>query len=768
MANATAGIKLVADAMRDHESTNSGTGFWYGYHADSHTSLVGAREVANKGQRCFLNDDEVEDWIKGLHSSRPFDEGATFSKLFAYPAQSNMTGRRLPLSSWCKKLRMCNEPDKEQHVFSLLDAASLVSTSPLDLSDCDSSPDFVTLSFYKIFGFPDLGALIVRKASGHIFDQRKYFGGGTVDMVTSLGGQWHAKNSTSLHSRLEDGTLAFHSIIGLSCALNTHKRLYGSMANVSRHTGFLARTLFQRLSSKKHANGKSVCEMYKSSKSSYDEPETQGPIVCFNLKSSNGEWVGKSDVEKLASVKDIQIRSGGLCNPGGAARYLNMSTTEIKRNYDAGQRCGDDNDIIAGKPTGSLRVSFGAMSSMRDVNRFLEFVDEFYVDKNVRVPSNKHHLSNGFTSTIAPLNTSPKFYVEKLCVYPVKSCGAFTVPGGVPWEVRPEGLAWDRQWCLIHQGTGVALNQKRYPKMALIRPFLDIDRGVLRICRGFTIEPGNYIEVPLSESNTTTTAPAEICNNAAKSSKVCDDRVTVTAYLSDSISLFFTEFLDVPCMLARFPPEMSSRYSKHMMGSSTVTGNHDDRTLPSLNPMPGSFPEQSSLATETPSSSSFQNPILLSNESPLLLISRSSVAKLNETIKSMTESGIKSANPLSAGKAVAADVFRANIIVAEDSTGNPSSAIAPSHPYVEDTWTSFEICNQKFDVLGACQRCQMVCVDQFTASRSDEPFSTLAKTRRVDGKVVFGRHVALSQPKSHCNLATTMIKVGDAIYPNLT
>jgi molybdenum cofactor sulfurtransferase len=37
----------------------------------------------------------------------------------------------------------------------------------------------------------------------------------------------------------------------------------------------------------------------------------------------------------------------------------------------------------------------------------------------------------------------------------------------------------------------------------------------------------------------------------------------------------------------------------------------------------------------------------------------------------------------------------------------------------------------------------MVCVNQATAKRSEEPFVTLAKTRRTDGKVYFGTHMAL-------------------------
>ena len=57
---------------------------------------------------------------------------------------------------------------------------------------------------------------------------------------------------------------------------------------------------------------------------------------------------------------------------------------------------------------------------------------------------------------------APHFYVESLAVFPIKSCGAFKIPEGKRWEVKKEGLAWDREWCLIHQGTGAALNQKRY------------------------------------------------------------------------------------------------------------------------------------------------------------------------------------------------------------------------------------------------------------------------------------------------------------------
>lgn len=209
VANATAAIKLAAEVVRD----SSPHGFWYAYHSDAHTSLVGVRELAGAGNRCLRTDAEVDAWIPEIAAGQDND----VPKLFAYPAQSNMNGRRLP-TRWCGDIRRASN---DQHcVFTLLDAASLVSTAPLQLGDASSAPDFTALSFYKVFGFPDLGALIVRKDAGHVLAQRKYFGGGTVDMVLTREIQWHAKKASSIHELLEDGTLPFHSIVALASALD--------------------------------------------------------------------------------------------------------------------------------------------------------------------------------------------------------------------------------------------------------------------------------------------------------------------------------------------------------------------------------------------------------------------------------------------------------------------------------------------------------------------------------------------------------------------
>lgn len=221
--NATASIKLVGEAFRDLGDDSTAGTFWYGYHKDAHTSLTGIRELTKDSAHCFGSDDEVEEWLNDSKSILKVVNADALPCLFAYPGQSNMTGRRLPLS-WAKKLRQSSAP-WHQNAYTLLDAAALATTAQLDFSDPDAAPDFTALSFYKIFGFPDLGGLIIRKKSGHILSWRKYFGGGTVSDLTVFGKPTVQKKHLALHDNLEDGTLPFHVSSSLSCMKRARKLL---------------------------------------------------------------------------------------------------------------------------------------------------------------------------------------------------------------------------------------------------------------------------------------------------------------------------------------------------------------------------------------------------------------------------------------------------------------------------------------------------------------------------------------------------------------
>lgn len=740
VANATAGIKAVMEAFREHAE-----GFWYGYHKDSHTSVVGVREVAKAGHRCFISDFEVEEWLLNPKFSGDAFKYPSQLGLFAYPAQSGMDGRRLPLS-WPSKIRTRIHPGHAK-IYTLLDAAAYASTSPLDLSDISRAPDYTVLSFYKIFGFPDLGALIVRKGSEEPFSSRSYFSGGTVEMVSCITEQWHIRKQNSLHEQLEDGTLPIHNIIALGCALDLHGKIYGSMARVSTHTAWLAKILHHRISALRHGNGSEICRIYKSPLSAYGDSRVQGPVIALNFLNSKGEWVSDAEVEKLALIKNIQFRRGGLCNPGGIMTYLQLSPSEMKRNFRAGHRCGTEGVIIGGKPTGAIRLSLGAMSTMEDVTQFVEFVEQFFVDP-LAIPNHVTQASSG-----------SGFFVEELVVYPIKSCGGWSIPPNLRWDVGAEGLAWDREWCLVNQGTRFALSQKRYPQMALLKPSISLVDGLLRV--HYNGPPGlgtSEISVPLSPD------PSHFHPQTGLQSRVCEETMELQIYNSEAIATFFTNAIGIPCLLARCPRGHCGRPTRN---HKTKHRSHQLHHLPQ--PMPGAFPA-------SPTSSLAPHSLHFSNESPILTISRSSLNRLNEEIKKIP------------GKEATAAVFRANIILAQNPALTPSGE---EHPYAEDHWrymrigrTSEPSAQHYFEVLGGCRRCQMVCVDQDSGEINEEPFVTLAKTRRKKGHVYFGVHTTLVQGEnegdypwsetdtgkgmetgSRTGTGRVTIKIGDLVTP---
>ncbi|KAL8937168.1 MAG: hypothetical protein Q9216_004566 [Gyalolechia sp. 2 TL-2023] len=146
----------------------------------------------------------------------------------------------------------------------------------------------------------------------------------------------------------------------------------------------------------------------------------------------------------------------------------------------------------------------------------------------------------------------------------------------------------------------------------------------------------------------------------------------------------------------------------------------------------------------------------------MLAISRSSLNHLNALIPQTP---------------APASVFRANIILAQSGPG-------PERPYDEDHWSGIRVqrvksisdnddddddgdeAGMELDVLGPCRRCQMICVDQTTAERREEPFVTLAKTRRKEGegsKIFFGVHCALGA-SGHGHKKVT-VRVGDRAIP---
>jgi len=217
---------------------------------------------------------------------------------------------------------------------------------------------------------------------------RRYFGGGTVDMIISINDTWHAKKDETIHDRLEDGTLPFHSIFALDHGMTVHERLYGPnpMKFISMHTAQLGRKLYEGLSQMTHSNGVPLARIYKDENAVYGDPAVQGATIAFNVQRPDGSLVGFNEVEAAADERQIYVRSGSLCNPGGVATYLEWSPAEMRAAYAHGHRCANPQQVVFGKATGVVRVSLGAMSVAADVQTLLDFLEDFYVDQVAAEP----------------------------------------------------------------------------------------------------------------------------------------------------------------------------------------------------------------------------------------------------------------------------------------------------------------------------------------------------------------------------------------------
>lgn len=195
----TASLRLVAESF-PWSSGEPGSRFCY--LTDNHTSVVGIRGVCSQLGVTSLpvTPQEVEGRARQPLSPRATNSNEPLTPhLFCYPAQSNFSGRKYPLS-YVRGIQTgslypaCERPGRW---LVLLDAAALVGCSSLDLRECRA--DLIPISFYKMFGFPTgLGALLVRNEAAALL-RKGYFGGGTA--AAYLAGEDYFAPKSSVSSR---------------------------------------------------------------------------------------------------------------------------------------------------------------------------------------------------------------------------------------------------------------------------------------------------------------------------------------------------------------------------------------------------------------------------------------------------------------------------------------------------------------------------------------------------------------------------------------
>ena len=328
---------------------------------DNHNSVNGIREFAHARNAdvtyipIALPDMRVDASQLDRELARP---SKNRNNLFAYPAQSNFSSVQHPLE-WIEKAHQYGWDV-------LLDAAAYVPTHQLDLSKV--KPDFVPISFYKMFGYPTgLGALIARKESLAKL-HRPWFAGGTITVASVQGDKYYMADGASA---FEDGTLDYLNIPAVEIGLK-HIEAIGYDV-ISERVRSLTGWLLENLTALKHENGVQLVRVYGPTKM-----EQRGGAVTVNFYDKDNKAIDHRYIEEQANESNISLRTGCFCNPGAGEVALEISRVELdvcftKPGNEDRFTVDDFRLCIDGKSSGAVRVSVGMVTNFNDVQGFLAF-----------------------------------------------------------------------------------------------------------------------------------------------------------------------------------------------------------------------------------------------------------------------------------------------------------------------------------------------------------------------------------------------------------
>jgi molybdenum cofactor sulfurtransferase len=352
-ANASTALKLVGEAYPfDPGSRLVLT-------ADNHNSVNGMREFAyarsSRVSYVPLELPELRvDPLRLADSLRRPRGGA--HDLFVYPAQSNFSGVQHPLE-WIE-LAHANGWDV------LLDAAAFAPTNRLDLSRW--RPDFVTLSFYKLFGYPTgIGCLLARRAALAKL-RRPWFAGGTIKIV-SVGANGH--DLLDGEGRFEDGTLDFLGLSAIEIGLR-HLNAVG-VSVINQRVRSLTDWLVNQLVDLRHPNGAPLVQAYGP-----HSAVSRGGTVAFNVLGPDGSLHDYRQIVAAANRWQISLRGGCFCNPGASEAALGLTLADLAPLFVNGDR--PSNQALNRRYAyGAVRASVGIATTPADLFRFVRFVRGF-------------------------------------------------------------------------------------------------------------------------------------------------------------------------------------------------------------------------------------------------------------------------------------------------------------------------------------------------------------------------------------------------------
>jgi selenocysteine lyase/cysteine desulfurase len=353
--NATGALRLVGEAYPFH----AGDRFLLTF--DNHNSVNGIREFARaRGAETtyvpsVAPDLRVDETLLPRYLTETTGD---HHNLFAYPAQSNFSGVQHPLE-WIEQAH--------EHGWDvLLDAAAYVPTNRLDLGRWH--PDFVALSFYKMFGWPTgVGCLIARQDALAKLE-RPWFSGGTI-VAAFVQRQYYDFAPGAAH--FEDGTVNYLNLPAVEIGLRFLDRI--GIDTIHARVGALGARLLDGLEALRHSDGSPAATIYGPS-----TWRARGATIAFNFLHPDGRVVDERYVDRIAAEHNISLRTGCFCNPGaGEIAFTIARQTLVGGEFGHGMSLDDYMRAIGLPSGGAVRASLGVASNVADVERFLEFAEEF-------------------------------------------------------------------------------------------------------------------------------------------------------------------------------------------------------------------------------------------------------------------------------------------------------------------------------------------------------------------------------------------------------
>lgn len=696
------------------------------YPQNSHTSVIGMRENVLQQNGAFLCkplDDIIREILdgdphaggidglwkretqRGAHS--PPVNGCTCASnknLLVLPMECNFGGDKPNVQEAIRRLhggRM--EP---QRWYTMLDLSKAASTSRVNLIELN--PDFACLSFYKIFGAPTgLGCLFVKRTAIDVLMgisdnetdvaarnnpqvdkiiRRRYFGGGSVNALLPLGDFVAPRSEPNVLASLSHGTIHFRGIAALGAGFDELHQL-GGMTMIDRHTNSLAQELVRLLQSMRHANGRSAVVVYGAwsawKASDFDEGNNPGPTVAFNMIRSDASFIGYHEISKLASLNSppIQLRTGCFCNPGACQLALKLTDVDLLANYrQHGHVCGDQIDLVEGRPTGAIRVSFGKDSIWEDLDAFLVFLERMFVDafgapnKDAPAVSRQHRRPD-------------QAAIRELHIFPIKSCASQRVQR---WHIDSVSgrLRYDREFALV-DSSGSAMRLQIYPRMVVLQPEINLDASTMRIRA--PNQPDLVVCLDDSSGTKSAAGTAGVVN-------VCGNKCEGIQWGDDMVSEWFSTFLQTPCWLIRY--------------SVTQGNDHSDIV---------STPTVCRLA--------------FFNEHPLLLVSEEAVETLNAVLLSQSQTTVCS-------RIFRPNLVVRRLNPPKSNSLSPNGSIEDSWKTARllpkaDSELGSGASTMTWETAGQCARCAMVDIDP-SIGKKVNILRALSGYRRSHGQISFG------------------------------